>query len=1772
MIDAFDPATSRALSETYANKPKTRTPTLTPEQALRLEQIKNQHGWIPPAQMVALARSGASDQAVQVVSEMNGKALVDAQDQENQPGGPFNWFRDKLKAASRWTFAALDFVPEFIQGGVAQWRKPGDTLFQEGWFTATTLGSMIQHPELRGTGFFKSKELMEKQGEKARAYRGEINGSAWTIGRGAANLVFKPDSVPYNVVSGLIDAAVLIKADPTSPLVRVGKVGTVGITKGEEAVRYVSEADASGALGRLKYGNLWKNIVPLQSESAGLLSEAGVIDDIAQPTVDINKFRNFWKTNGRAAELVRRIVEEKSPLRIAENIFKGRPVPNEILTQLAATDSEAKVVDLLAGLWTVGRGALPEDIRALQGNVMFGRMFDKVERVPFVNGILKSRYLTKIANGGVLVDGSTDDQIKTVQTVVRYLRTAGVDDAEVTQLADDVIREYSAAGTKAGRKTATDAFEKALKKVLVNDGHSEEAVEAMFERARGGQDRVRKYLLDRVGLPTDGGYAQQLVESIGTHGESYLPEEELAQFLKDFQPLEAAGLKVVGPTELVELLDRAVILPDLREVRRMSRNALFRELMDRSPGIAKKIPLRPLSMKKTKLEIKTVSDENAGEYDKLGNQLAQLFAKEGKTRADFAEIDKLRSAREALKTETKQVKVLTGEERAAVNALDFIQNRLWKTTALATGGFVFRNSLDAQVRMAFADIPSLLTHPFEYLSLMLGSSKKTSLLLEDLVKFVGDNPEDIAAGTRIADEFIRRSTQDVRDALGFTKEQAGYIGPLGAREHGHRAGAWQMATRDDVEGIGNHTNGMIQAGNKTMREWMRRTVLQKLVAAGYANSGDPAVIGRIADDIANGLVSDEISEELLQVRKELDALHRNGFQIIDETDPRRVRRQTPPIDLAKLPKDQRREAYRDYIAKVSATAADVLTGRVPEAQFMYAFGYVPITKQGTMVGAYDAVETELRNMGDSVKSAIGFPLEGADKEVFRVGTLVTDMDGNPGVIVKVGKTNKTDEFGNVITVREEVPVADNLLDEPLGVEVREVPVTENVYTVQPVHPEPAFDFDKGSQQARSLLESMPVSKDASTVGLPASVKYEPWQNPTKNKGRLASFEQSWDDGVDFIFNEMFSRASRRLERSPVFRFAYYREINRHAGRLRPEEAWRQLHSIYEAADPEHSKKLIEALAAEARRLGGTAGDELDLAAKALASIDRSTDAGKAEFSQVFADLTAESSGKAQEFMAGLIRRANDDAATYMGDKEIIDKLVRSTRTAGDLTVADLDAYAKWRGLQQVKELLYDASERSNIEDVLRIMTPFIAAWREILSTYARFNMVRTTRSFQRVYTGAQGADPDNDGRGIFYRDPQSNDLMFSIPATGPLLKVLTGLDVTMEAPVKRLSQGIQVVPSLGPMAQVLATPILQHAPKSRELMDLFLPYGPKAPGSAFNIVPQWAQKMIQALEANPNKLNTVYANTYMETLRALSASGDYDLSDRNQILQLEKDARFKARFITGMRALTQFTGPTSGTPEFMVPTNQGDAYASELVKAFYDIQEEYGYDNAVQEFLRRYGDDAMLYASSKTRSVRDGLEATVEFDDWARQNSDLIRQYESVGRFFAPGGSDFNFSVWSKQVEKGERVRLTSKELIDLAQQRVGSSAFRAARLAVGPYPNEQQRAALKAYRAYLHRQYPGFPEFAEFKVGEFYNQITDLKDIIRDPRLADNETAQALATYLSARDAAIASADTTEQGFRTSKNAARQRSLLENIGLTLSQQVPNFGRVYERLLASEVE
>jgi len=1595
--------------------------SMTPAQVERLSQIKQRAGWIPPDYQVQLAKSNATDQAVDAVANMKAKQIIDDQASEEEGG----WWRrnvyDRLKAGTRWGFAGLNFVPEFVQGGLAQIVDEDNST--DGWFISTTLGSMIENPELQGEGFFADEKLMEKQAERARRYRGTVNGSAWTVGRGAANVVFKPNSKPYNIMSGILDALVMVKTDPTGP-----------VTKG------------------LKYVTKGKNTVPLFADEAtralreALESQAGVTRGLAESTLDGTKFDAFTRTNGRMVRLVDRLTEIKNPVRIAE-IFDYN-LPNEMITALADASDPDVVRAVLGAGWTVRGGtALPQDIRLIQGNWLVSGIGDFiVERAPFIDGIRKSRFFTSMGDAKIVTHGTQEDNRNAVKSIVSYLRTAGVDNDTVDGIANLAFRSFTPSASDVARKQTMDAFYQTLKSVMRVDGIPEQSIDELFNVGRRRMDQMRRYLQDRLGMPFDNGYKSYLLNK----DREFLPVEDIERIIKELGLEKGGKSAITSPTELVELLDRAIVLPDLREVRRFTRSKLFRDV------IGERMGKLPITAKRQTRMVEVITDEKR--FDEVTRQINDLLELPAPVDADYVKLEELQKELASLKAMEPR-KIITPDQRFGLMAIDYVQNQLWKPLTLATGGYVVRNSLDAQVRMAFSELPSLFTHPFEYINLVLGSSKKMTLRMENLAKVrrAAKPGEVLPEGVLTLDDL----REDVREALTFGLRQQG-LGASDIDSHLIATGSFDNVNRGMSNGLALHTDAVVQNGRRTQGDPLRKLATQTFVEMGGVNKTS---IDIAANRVANVIVKNPA------IRRQVDDLHKFGFEITATETGRKVR--TPSIDLTVLPEDEQIAAYRQYAYRIVVGNSQILTGAIPEAEFMYAFGYVPKTAGGKMAGAFEQAVDELTVLERPQAGFVGATVQMADDQI-GVVTRVSDLSGEFVV----------DPFdGSVVELK--------------GL----------VATVQPVFPDKAFDATYGSREARKLIELMPVSDDAARPGLPMVLKRELLMRDERFPGRWDNLLDGMNVGTDWFFNRLVGYTSRKLERSPVFREYYYRQVTDLAGRLKPEDA----------------KRFLDDATAKAKKAGVSIQD-------------------------------------------------------YVGDKQMVSVLRRSAETAGDISLEELDDYAKFVALTRTKELLYDASNRSNLEDVLRVIMPFAPAWREITTTYlGKFlpaNPIGTARSFQRIYTGLQGADPDNDGRGFFYQDPNTNQMMFTFPASGTLAKVLTGLDAPLEAPVKRLSQGIQAFPSLGPMAQVAASKILPHLPEADFFTGLLLPYGLKGPTTAFNPTPQWLQKATQVFTAPTGQLETQYANTYIETLRALSASGDYDLSSKDEITQLESDAKFKARILMGFRALSQFMGPTAGATEFKIPTEQGDRFVSELIKEFYDMQAnpDIGYEKAVPEFLRIYGDEAALYVASKTRSVAEGLEATKEFQDWADANAGLVKDYASVANYLAPAGSDFNFAVWNLQLQRGERVRLTDREVVKLAQQRIGSAKYRDARRQVGPYPSDAARDALKRYREFLHGKYPGFPAVAEFEVGSFYNDILSLKDLVDDPRSAGNDTAVAIREYLIARERAIAVSGVSEQGFKTAKSAARARAGLESIGISLAEKYPGFSRIFDRLLASEVE
>jgi hypothetical protein len=675
-----------------------------------------------------------------------------------------------------------------------------------------------------------------------------------------------------------------------------------------------------------------------------------------------------------------------------------------------------------------------------------------------------------------------------------------------------------------------------------------------------------------------------------------------------------------------------------------------------------------------------------------------------------------------------------------------------------------------------------------------------------------------------------------------------------------------------------------------------------------------------------------------------------------------------------------------------------------------------------------------------------------------------------------------------------------------GKEIRGVVTAVNSdtsWTVRRLSDNDIWDNPAGQKELRDYLSQL---YDQQGNQLPRWTKYAPELGEGATPGITEKQKEAlklWNRGVNFFFDNVYGTASRKFERSPIYRQFYYEQFIDNADLLTREQA------------------------------------------------------------QLFKDS-----------IAGRAKSLSITPEKLFGGKDKLDALIAKLDSAnGTGTVKQLEDYAGLRALNSTKETLFNAVERNNLEDILRIIVPFGPAWREVLKRYGSFLVEDPTRirRAQLVYNGAVNFDPNNDGQGFFYKDPITGQNTFNIPFSGDFAKIITGVNAPLQANVKGLSMGLQVIPSVGPVVQMVASEVIPDTPSMDTIVEMLLPYGRKKGGA---LVPGYVSKAYSAFRDNPGKTESIYANTYTEVVRALSATGDYNLDDPAEKERLLQDSKWRARVLTGFRALSQFLGPTAGTPEAIVETDKGDIYASYLLKAFQDLQAE-NYDTAVKRFIDIYGDDALLYVSSKTQAVQPGLAATEQFGDWERKNGDVMEAFPLVAAYFAPGGDDFSFSVWDRQIRTGKRERLTAAEMIDLAQFRVGNAIYQDLKRQAGKYPPAEVKDWLRRQRQKISEKFPGFPAQPVFTVGEFQQSIKEMKRAVEDPRLADNEIAGAVKEYLGYRDKAIAqyvAAGGKEGGFATAKQAAELRQWLFNIGTALGDAVPDFQRVWDRELASEVD
>lgn len=1660
----------------------------------KLQEINYRAPWLSPETQLTLAKANASTAAIDQVGQYASQRQIDTYDQRVQQvgelSGPMRWVYDgvgfatktatvvyqkavpglaktavekvvsgvtaasgfaydkidePIKATTRWGVAALDAIPETIQGGAAIAFGQAN-LDIGGLWNSTSIATLLDAREQNidiGSGFLMNETLRQEQAKRARLYRGTVNGSAFTIGRGAMQTLGIEGGTGYNIASGFIDAVVTLASfDPTKLVVKGTRLAA-SAAKG--TVPMLSKADAQSVREVLK------NFTDVAH------GEAGLSASITGGTVRADQFINWMKNNGSARRLTEKLVEETRPSVIMEDIFKFK-ISNDLAIKIANAKTENQVISHLTEGWTYGDDALSANI---------GKY--KVHRTPFVNGLRKSKYFTQVPKRQIVVSGDEMQSAEAVKSSVLSMRSAGVPESEIqtwlngTPSIDGLpkvmgaVESFTQIATQQDKAASLIAYNGLLARQLKANGISDPIIQDIVYQTKSHVDRIKSYMVDRVGTATDNGLVAMFLEQ----NKKYLDDDVYNLWLEGLGELNGQ-IEFAQPMQIVDMLNRVQVLPDVRALRRLTRNRLIQRVMPKDEkGVAM---LRKLAITSRK-EVRTITkitDEvqwNAAndEYEALKIK-SEHYQGEAKTQAT-ARLDDLNETRRNFEKLIEK-SVISGEQKALLFWIEKLQNDLWKPLNLATFGYILRNGMDAQLRMAFGGI-NAITNPLDVIHLVTGSKYGTDIRGLDITKLGGKTSEDAEAILTKRGYSARSGSQDaehertvygqLRDNLNIAGNRIGFLAS-DTRVSGAQSGSFPPVNRSS--GPRNypsqhHTDGIVQAGQKVIAD-----PLQSIVARGLSAGHNEE---KIIDD-----VMEYLKDTRSEASRSIDAAYLDGIPFYIDG---KLKKDIPKNlkEMRKNDKDQYLRIVRDHVRHVVYRDVARKTGGLEDVTFMMAHDRVP----------YFA--------GRTTRPVTDFVLPGKQKELM-VGDFQTIISAD-GKVVK-GVINSINDAPDGTKIAVFVPVGDRAA---LSRDMRK-----------------GGKKGSGDKDARRLIEKAPLYDEATGIGLPQYIPREQIQWSVNNVRDANAMNIQ---AVNWFFNTANDFSVLTLEKSPTFRFMYYKTIGKHMDELSAEEGMKLYQDVLQRATSENKS----------------------------------------------------------------IRQYLGETLTNQPMTKKYESLQNRTNVKGTLTVEELDDYARWSGIQETKELLYDATDRNNLVDAMRVIAPFAAAWQDVMGTwlgFSRTHHVQVARTAQRVYSGLSGADPDQDGRGLFYRDPQTDDLMFTFPLSGSLTKLLTGINAPISGPVQRLSGGIGFYPALGPWGQLSANTFIPDVPDYDKFRNLLAPYGEKSLVDTATPVPQWLKKLYEAGMANTDKLTNTYGQTYIETLRALSINPKYDLSNPEDQLELFADAKSKAKLLTIMRATSQFTGPTAGTLEFKIPTKQGDQYISELIKEFQSFQEE-DYDTAVPRFLDLYGDELMLYATSKSKAQTKGLETSVEFDAWARTNEDLIKLYPNLATYFAPKGSDFEFTVWARQQRSGQRVPLTDQQLVAEAQNRLGATKYRAARQQFGAFPSDEQVEKLRNYRVYLNQKLPGFPVNVEFTVNELKNDLVTLEKMVDNPRFKDTPMRNALVTYLNARNSFLQSV-----GGKTfqSKKANRARAQLYQIGENLALRNPEFDRIWSRLLVSEVD
>ncbi len=638
---------------------------------------------------------------------------------------------------------------------------------------------------------------------------------------------------------------------------------------------------------------------------------------------------------------------------------------------------------------------------------------------------------------------------------------------------------------------------------------------------------------------------------------------------------------------------------------------------------------------------------------------------------------------------------------------------------------------------------------------------------------------------------------------------------------------------------------------------------------------------------------------------------------------------------------------------------------------------------------------------------------------------------------------------------------------------------------------------------------------------PRMVEFYPENLPTTGGAAGDLLSHGLDKLFNFYFEDMYGRTSDAMSRVPVWKAGYWTRMEELASHLQPLEA----------------KKLL------------VAAEKAELTASRLERIQ-----------------------------------------------------IQAALANGKGTIAGAELLAESYARRFSKDLLFDASKRTLFGKQHSLLFPFFEAFREVTGTWLKL-AAKNPRIIRNTAQFAQTSQEE----GWFYTDDNGRKV-FEVPMTGAVARIFAGNDSTV---IKNFTVGVNAVniagqmrPGIGPVLQVSADVMLPKNADYDWMREMISPFGDPNTES-FELQSLWAPKYLKQLFAETQggdgfwtalskavigdtKKDDYFQRSFTRIMQHNANTNEANYQGADGMKRLYADSEAQALRLTTLRGLTAFAGPGAPMTTWMAHTKHGvvevgiladDLYVRETAAVKRGEPRYKGFEG----WLNFWGEQVWPYVSSLTTSNVGGQIATEEFERWARKNTGLLKEYPLLGGYLGPRDGIRNFDAWAAQMDAGRRTLVDPAISTANAQNRLGKELFRSFKeqFTAEDLKTTGTKQSIADKTIEIEKRLPGWGRPGS-TVGQFASKIRDdikeLRLMIADPKASKLPIVQAVATYLTNRDAAILTAikgnpAITQTNWMTVKSGYELRVYLATqLAPFVASQTPAFQDLYDQVLSYEFD